>query len=432
VRRPHLRFHPPPLALTADLAWVLVRAFGPPGAALPAGFPAGSDQLVGFNPAGTDQPAGLHPAADSDQLAAFDPAACHALAVRLDVAPRIAHRQGRAALAAELGEAAAGSFHRDRQAAAANALRLAGLARELAAAAAGLALPVVFLKFTALQLAGVVPPGSRWATDVDLLVPAERARELFLALAHAGYRPAPQPEHEHQLPALAHPVAGTVEIHRSIPGLRLAPGAPSATAEELAARQLLVPCPELPGRCARPNAELLAAHALVHGLAQHGAHPAAYPLLRMVADLVDLGLAGAAGEALARAAGRLVAADVAAEEVAAARELAAALVAGEVPPAASGAGLLLAHVVAGALDADYRQAQRLTLFSPQPSDRPRALQLAATLWRTLVPTRGQIDAVYGRPRTAAGYLLRRLARPFDLLLRWRRYRASRRRLARRI
>ncbi len=394
-RRPPPRFRPPPLVLTPDLAWVLLRAFGPPGTPPPAGR---------------------------------DPAACHRLAARLDVAPRIAQRQGRAALAAELGEAVAAGLHRDRQAAAANALRLAALARDLAAEAAALELPVVFLKFAALQLAGAVAPGSRWATDVDLLVAADRAPELFAALVGAGYRAAAQPEHEHQLPALAHPAGGAVEIHRSVPGLRLAPAAPSAGAGELAARGLLVACPELPGRCARPGNELLAAHALVHGLAQHGAHPEAYPMLRMIADLVDLGLAGREGEALARRAAELVAADVAAEEVAAARDLAAALVAGAPPPPASAPGLLLAHIVAGALDPDYRQAQRLRLFTPQPSDRPRAAQLAVTLWRTLVPTRGQIDALYGRPRNAAGYLFRRLARPFDLLRRWRRYRASRRRI----
>ena len=126
-----------------------------------------------------------------------------------------------------------------------------------------------------------------------------------------------------------------------------------------------------------------------------------------------------------------MAGDVAGEEVAAARGLAAALAAGGLPPAESGAALLLAHALAGRLDPDYAAAQRLDLFAAQPSDRPRATRWAGTLWRTLVLTRGQIDAVYGPPRHPGGYLLRRLARPFDLLVRFLRYRASRRRLARR-
>lgn len=398
MRRPALRFRPPPLVVAPELRWVLLRAFGPPASPAPAGIAAAS---------------------------------CYPLAAAFDVAPRIAQRVGRAALAAELGEAAAARFHHDRQAAAANALRLGELVEAAAAAAAELALPVVFLKFAALQLAGFVAPGSRWASDVDLLVPAARARELFLALLDAGFHAASSPEHEHQLPALLHPVAGVVEIHRSVPGLRLAAGTPSATADALlAAERLVVPCPELPGRCARPATSLLAAHALVHGLVQHGHHPAAYPLLRTVADLVDLGLAGPEGEALAGAAGRLVAAELSAAEVEAARGLAVALAAGDLPAAGGGAWLLLAHVAAGCLDPDYRQAQRLALFARQPGDRPRPLQVAATLWRTLVPTRGQIDALYGPQGSAGGYLLRRLARPFDLLARWRRYQASRRRVRR--
>jgi Uncharacterised nucleotidyltransferase len=392
------RFRPPPVELTAELRWLLLRAFGPPTAAPPG---------------------------------PVDGAACHELARRFELAARVAHRTGREALTAEVGADAAARFQRDRLAAAANAMSLEGVARELAAAAARLGMPLVLLKFAALQRTGAAPPGSRAAVDLDVLAPAAGAGELQAALVAAGYRQAAHPGHEHHLPALGHPVCGMVEVHRALPGVRLAAGGRSATLEDLAAQALLVPCRDLPGDCAVPAPAVLAAHALAHGLAQHGSQPAAYALLKMVADLIDLGWAGPEAEGLAAAAGLLVAGDVAGEEVAAARGLAAALAAGELPPAESGAALLLAHALAGRLDPDYAAAQRLDLFAAQPSDRPRAARWAGTLWRTLVLTRGQIDAVYGPPRHPGGYLLRRLARPFDLLARFLRYRASRRRLARR-
>ncbi|MFZ5786942.1 MAG: hypothetical protein ACOY3Y_10920, partial [Acidobacteriota bacterium] len=54
------------------------------------------------------------------------------------------------------------------------------------------------------------------------------------------------------------------------------------------------------------------------------------------------------------------------------------------------------------------------------------------LWHSLVLTRGQVDAVYGGPRSAMGYFGMRVWRPFDVMLRALRYGASwaRRRLAR--
>jgi hypothetical protein len=43
---------------------------------------------------------------------------------------------------------------------------------------------------------------------------------------------------------------------------------------------------------------------------------------------------------------------------------------------------------------------------------------------TVFLSEAQIDAIYGRPRGRLGYLGRRLARPFDLLLRLGRYGVS--------
>ena len=350
-----------------------------------------------------------------------DPAAALALARRFEVSARIAARQGRERLAGELGEETA-AFAHDRRAAAAVGLRLMGEAGRVAAVAAELGIPLAFLKFAALEAAGVLAAGSRGACDVDLLAPEDRARELWQALVAAGFRSSGLPEAEHQLPALVWPEGGAVEIHRTLPGVRLAgPADRSARYATLEAAGLLHPLPAFPGRCAAPPPEVLAAHVLVHGIGQHGFWPASYPLFKMVADLADLGeLDALTGRALG-----WVARDVSPAEAAAVRGLVARLAAGEDPAswpaAAADEETLLRHLLAGRLDPGYERALRLGLFRPQPSDRPRPLQLARTLLGALFLSRAQIDAVYGPPRTALGYLGRRLARPFDLGWRLGRY-----------
>jgi putative nucleotidyltransferase-like protein len=377
-----LRFRPPPLAVPTEARWMLLRAFGPAGA--PFGAPV-------------------------------DPQAALAMARRFEVSARIMARQGRQRLAGELGAEAAAGFGRDRVAAAAVGLRLMAAARRAASAAAALGVPVVFLKFVALEGAGILAAGSRDACDVDALVPEDRAGELWRALVAAGWRASGLPEAEHQLPALADPEGGVIEIHRLVLGVRLDGGA-SAGFEALDRRGLLVPLPGFPGRCAAPAREVQAAHVLVHGLGQHGYWPSSYSLLRMVADLMDLGID------LETEFG-WVAKDVSPAEAGAVRALCARLAAGE-DPAAGWDGpeeALLRHVLAGRLVPEYETALRLGLFRAQPSDRSRPVQLARTVLGAVLLTDAQIDSLYGRPRTRLGYLGRRLARPFDLLLRLGRY-----------
>jgi hypothetical protein len=387
-----LRFQPPPLVLSSEIRWMLLRAFGPPGAPF---------------------------------LETVEPAAALALARRFEISARIAARQGRERLAAELGDPAgdpAAAFAHDRRAAAAAGLRLMGEAGRVAAVAAGLGIPLAFLKFAALEAAGVLAAGSRGACDVDLLAPEDRARELWQALVAAGFRASGLPEAEHQLPALVWPQGGAVEVHRTLPGVRLAgPAARSARYETLEAAGMLRPLPAFPGRCAAPPPEVLAAHVLVHGIGQHGFWPASYPLFKMVADLSDLRELGGLGALTDRALG-WVARDVSPAEAAAVRGLVARLTAGEDPREwEGGEETLLRHLLAGRLDAGYERALRLGLFHPQPSDRPRPLQLARTLLGAVFLSKAQIDAVYGPPRSALGYLGRRLARPFDLGWRLGRY-----------
>jgi len=381
---------------------MLLRAFGPPGAPFAEPFDS-RDALVA--------------------------------ARRFEVSSRIVSRQGRDRLAGELEPAVAAGFQRDHAAAAAVGLRFLALAAEVAETAAPLGLPLVLLKFAALEKAGFAALGARSACDLDILAPEERAAELQHALLALGWRLSGMPAMEHQLPPIEHPNGGVVEVHRVILGVRL-DGAESATVESLERHDLLRPFPDLPGRCAAPAVEVLAAHALVHGLGQHGWWPASYSLLKTIADLIDLGF-HAAGSTLATRAAALVERDVTAAEIAAARDLCAALsegiegiagtgllVSGADPSSgSSGASTLLRHILAGRLDAEYAASLRLGFFRPQPSDRRPVVRFARSVLGAVFLTRAQIDAIYGPPRHPLGYLGRRLARPFDLLRRLGRYSA---------
>lgn len=344
-----------------------------------------------------------------------DPPGVLAMARRFELSARIAARQGRERLAAELGPEAAEAFVRDRRTAAAVGLRLQAAARRVAEVAAPLELPLAFLKFMALETTGVLAAGSRDACDVDVLAPEDRTGELWRALVAAGWTSSGLPDAEHQLPALKDPEGGVVEIHRLLPGVRLEGGS-SATFAALDRLGLLAPLPpspiDWPGRATVPAPEVQAAHVLVHGLGQHGYWPASYSLLRMVADLIDL-------DALTDRAAGWVEKDVPAAEAEAVRRLCACLTAGEDPGGTE--EVLLRHMLAGRLDPDYEKSLRLGLFQSQPTDRSRPAQLVRLVLGAVFLTDAQIDVLYGRPRTRLGYLGRRLARPFDLLARLGRY-----------
>ncbi|HVT58054.1 MAG TPA: nucleotidyltransferase family protein [Thermoanaerobaculia bacterium] len=403
--RSSVRFRPPALVLPPTVPWMLLWAFGPPAAAA---------QAVTDPP---DPP---------------DPIAALELARRFELAPRIAWRQGRRRLEAELGEAAAAGFQRERRRAAATGLRLKEIALEVAAAAAQLDLPLVLLKFAALEAAGLPVAESREACDVDVLAPPELAAELAAALRFRGFRSSRLPAAEHHLPGLEHPAGGAVEVHLLLPGVRLAADGASATVAALAEGGLLAAAPGYPGRCSIPVPPVLAAHALAHGLGQHGFWPYSYSLLKMVGDLVDLAAAaGPAAPELTAAALRLVAEDVGEAEAEAVFRLGAVLASGcgadlldptlAVSQEDVDAALLLRHILAGRLDGGYAEALRLGLFRAQPSDRRPARRLAAAVAGTVFLSRAQIDAIYGPPRGRLGYLGRRFARPFDLLARLARY-----------
>jgi hypothetical protein len=190
-----------------------------------------------------------------------------------------------------------------------------------------------------------------------------------------------------------------------------------ATFDDLDSAGALVPCRGLGDEARVPSDVAVVAHLLAHGLAQHGFQPAASPALRMVADLTDLGLAAAKGGELLRAAEPWIDRWLAVEEAHAAADLCRRLAAGDTSLGEDHAGLLLRHFLAGRLDVKYADALKLVQLAHPLTAASGLAPHWATVKGLLVLSRTQIDLVYGRPRSAWGYLGWRLLRPFDLLRR---------------
>lgn len=381
------RFRPPAFPLPPALPWVLHRAFAPP--------------------AGAGEP----PAAGGEAAT---------LAARLGLAARIAARGEPGRLAAELGSGGAGELAGERQRALALVLAYEELAARVAAVAAELGLPLVLLKGAALHLGGHAVPGSRPQGDLDVLVPAAGAEELRRALAGAGFRAPDLPATAHHLAPVAGGAWAFVDIHTRLAGV-LAGGA-EATCEALAGEGLLVPAPGLPGNCRLPARRLLLAHTLAHGLDQHGRRPAGYPLLRVMADVLDL--AGDDPEAGVLAAAPRLTGSLTPAELAAAARLASLLAAGRAPAGqdhdaesydgddggpSTAAGLLLRHMVAGSELRGYHRA----LAAGHAAARLRRAG-PRYLLRKLWLSDAEIELRYGRPGSRWGYLGRRLWRPLEL------------------
>ncbi len=390
--RTGIRFRPPRVELSREADWALQRAFGP------ASGP-------------------------EEARAGIDPAQALELAQALGIAERIGSRTAAPQLETELGSEVAGRLRDMTAAAAAVSLLVEQVGREVAAAAAGLEVPVVFLKGAALQLAGSLGPGSRTMCDVDVLASADGARNLQAALRASGCMALEVPESDHQLQFLTHPSGFGIELHHRIPGLRLAGGL-SATAGQLFDAKRCWRAPGMPPGCFIPDDQVLLAHLLVHGIAQHGMAPAAYPMARMLADLQDLGTDGAAWRRFMAAGMRWIENDVSRAEVEAVRGLVDRLGRGE-PPAALAAGgdpaaSLLRHLVAGAVDARYREALKFRGLVAKPRDVGWLRGLATTLRGAVFPTRAQLDILFGKPQSELGYWGLRVWRPFDLVGRaWR-------------
>lgn len=383
-----LRFQPPLLEAPAELHWVLVRGFGRPG----------QPRWQGLN--------------GESALA---------MARRLDVAARIAGRNPAGELAREVGEDVAAQLVELYHQAAAEMARVTGMATMLAEIAAAERVPLVFLKFVALHLQGAVALGTRRAADVDVLLPEEAASSFQRALERRGFFLPSTRIRFYQLPAMFRGV--TVEVHSR--ALRLCPPGTvrAATFSELDAAGMLKRRQELPGECFVLDRQLLLAHAIAHGIDQNALRPWRYPLLRMVADLVDLDFSPAEKDVFMNAGYQWIRDVVSVQEVEAAVHLAHGLASGRVAELLSEqqsepAALLLRHVVASALDRGYVDSLRLfALFRPAPGDRGLWFVLRR-LASALLISRSEMSQRYGTRSSKLGYLVLRLWRPLDLVRRF--------------
>jgi hypothetical protein len=301
-------------------------------------------------------------------------------------------------------------------AAAAQGLALTATGRAVQEVARALRIPVAFLKFIALERSGFLAAGSRTASDVDVLVPSREAQRLQRELLRSGFVPTGSPGYEHQLPSLLCGNGIPVELHTMVLGLRL-DGRRSASFEDLDQADLLLGSSESPGSFV-PKPGVLLAHALVHGLAQHGAAPSAYPPLRVLSDVIDITAGAGVDGDLARVQ-PLISRDVSTADLASITALRDLCVAGTYEDHE-----LVRHAVAGLFDEGYRNRLKVLGAGSTPSDEGLSARAARSLFGALLLTKKQIDEVYGPPRSAWGYAARRIARPFDLARRLVRYGAA--------
>lgn len=357
----------PTVALTAEVRWVLLRAFGPAQAEY-------SDTI------------------DRPQAAA--------LAADLGLVERVIARVPPSLLVAELGPELARQLALSRLQTMARLRGLCDLVPELASATAAVAIPIVLLKFAALHAGGYLAEGSRAAGDVDVLVPESDAPRAARALVERGFftSEAKLSDHHHWPPF--HDRQGrVVELHTRLPGLRPPGENRFAGFDALQRAGGLVPAPGLGPGCHLLRRDLLAAHAIAHGLAQHGGADA-YPVTRALADVIDVLPGGRRGRGLDAA--EWIAEDVPSSELDAVLGLCDALERGDLDSLearreTSAEGALLQHVLASALDPDYRRSLAVGQLLHSVSDEPRWWRFLKTVQCLAWPTRAQLAARLGLP-----------------------------------
>jgi hypothetical protein len=337
------RFHPPATEISPDLRWVLLRAFGP------AGSP-------------------FHGV--SDGASVFQTAKLH------DLAARIGSRAGREALTVEIGGAAA-LFLRESQRNADEAIVSSLAAQDAAVVARELGIPLVYLKFQALTASGYVAGNARGSSDADLLVPGADSARYRQGLLERGFRSSGGPEYEHQTSAVIHPYGVEVDVHRKILGVRVV-GGRSADARDLLEAGLCAPLAGFPGEPAVPVRGVLIAHALAHGVSQNGLAPHAYPLFRMIADLIDLGFPGEEGGL--REWEPWILRDVSRVEISAIARFCARLRCGEsLDRCGVEERAFLTHIVAAGADSGYSKSLALARILREPTDHSRASRVLRTV-----------------------------------------------------
>jgi hypothetical protein len=379
----------PEVVLVPEVRWVLLRAFGP---------------------------------ADAPFLGRLDPPRALSAATDLGLVERIGARASSAVLVAELGRDVCHQLAVSRLRALAGVRRLCALLPELAGIAEAARIPIVLLKFAAMHARGALADGSRAAGDLDVLVRERDAEPLAEILLARGFRAAATTMADHHLPPLQDAQGRVVEVHTCLPGLRPPGRRRFARFEDVQAAGGLEPARGLGGACHLPRRDLMAGHVVAHGLAHHGGADA-YPVTRMLADLIDL-LPGDR-HATGRDALAWVARDVSRGRLEAVLGLCDALERGDLDGLGSGTGprpraVLLHHVLAGALDPRYRSTLAAGSLLRPLTDQARWRRFVRMVRYSVFPSNAQLAVRFGLPgaahvdrrlrRAHAVHLLRRLPR----------------------
>jgi hypothetical protein len=256
--------------------------------------------------------------------------------------------------------------------------------------------------------------GQRAACDVDVLLREVDAFRLHEELLKNGYR-AKTPSHpQFHLPALADTEGNAIEIHTCLPHVSLGAEKLSVDLSDIIDQHLATPISGGLSCALLPSNEVLLAHCLAHGIAQHGYAPRSYQLMRMMADVVDITEVDQAVD-LTRI-GCWLTCSVSPEELSAVCELRDALTRGTAHTIWSrpnGAGRLLRHFVLGTLDPEYANA--LAPYEAWHVLRTFGVRYFLQEYgrATFGLANEDVDRIYGH-QAKGRELFFKLARPFDV------------------
>ena len=321
-----VRFWPPNVPLGTGVQWALLRALAPPGFENPQLRPA----KLGLTSAS-----------------------------RLGLLPRIFARQPRELLRSELDDCFVTAYQQ------VHLLVARGLALERTLqvvndAARSLSVRYVLLKGAAIMRHLQTNLGLRGACDIDLLLLEPDAARLHHELITRGYSLLTPTHPRHHLATLTDTQGNAIELHTEVPCFGLSATKRSVSVQDLVAHLQATPVSALSDWALLPTREFLVAHAVVHGIVQHGYSPKNYPLMRMLADVSDLSN-GSSNVDFNRIYS-WVTPSVSSHELRALLELSDALSHGRIEATwqrRDGVGRLLRHLVLGACDESYANGLKL-------------------------------------------------------------------------
>ncbi|MGE5786110.1 MAG: nucleotidyltransferase family protein [Myxococcales bacterium] len=272
---------------------------------------------------------------------------------------RIVSRHPFEVLEEELGSTGAGQCQASSKRQVMHGLSVLDAERRCSELAEREGIDVALLKFAALRHYCGVGVSNRPVSDLDLLVREADIAPLTDALLGIGATRVTHWVPSHHPAVVRMPSGRSVELHVRLAYVTTDKKRDSATLEMMKAAGLLQPV----GGATHvflPNQASLLAHLVTHALIQHAFAPKAYPVTRLLADAIDLGVADL--PELVEAATGLIAERAAARQAVALASIAAACVTGAVADVLSSdteASKLLKHMLAASLDESYQRRLRV-------------------------------------------------------------------------